>query len=300
MTRATVAAPRFGPQALDRPLRQACARLGVPVTEVELVRAVANAVFRVPLAGTILRIASPAGRLERARKTLKVARWLAGIGFPAVRPRDDIAQPLVVGDHVVTFWDYRCERPGRAGVHEMAYLLRELHGLRPPFALPAWDPLADILENLDDAEALEPEVRTVIERCCAAVKPRMEKLTFALEPGVIHGDAYVGNLLRTAGAPLMLDFDQVCVGPREWDLVPTAVNTLRLGRPCADVRGLAAAYGFDVTAWKGFDVLRQVRELTVIAGVAPALTSRPELAQEFHRRAAGLASGDLGPWSPYT
>lgn len=300
MMGAAVAAPRFSEQALHQPLQAACGRLGVPATEARLVRAVANAVFHVPVADTILRIAGPASRLDRARKTVKVARWLAEIGFPAVRPRADVAQPLVAGDYVITFWDYRCERPGRAGIDEMAYLLRELHELRPPFVLPAWNPLADIAENLDDAQVLEPAVREVIDGCCAALEPGLEKLVFTLEPGLVHGDAWVGNLLRTGGTPLLLDFDQTCVGPREWDLVPTVVNSLRLGRPRADVGTLAEAYGFDVTGWDGFDVLRQVRELTVIAGVAPALASRPELAQEFHRRAAGLTSGSRGAWAPYT
>jgi aminoglycoside phosphotransferase (APT) family kinase protein len=35
---------------------------------------------------------------------------------------------------------------------------------------------------------------------------------------VLHGDAHLGNVCFTTGGPLWLDFEDVCIGPREWDI----------------------------------------------------------------------------------
>ena len=49
-------------------------------------------------------------------------------------------------------------------------------------------------------------------------------LEFALPPGVIHGDASIGNVLRDShGHPVVIDLDGFATGPREWDLALTAI-----------------------------------------------------------------------------
>jgi len=42
---------------------------------------------------------------------------------------------------------------------------------------------------------------------------------------LIHGDAFMGNLIGGATGPAIYDFDSSRDGPREWDLVPLAVGT---------------------------------------------------------------------------
>ena len=49
-------------------------------------------------------------------------------------------------------------------------------------------------------------------------------LEFTLPPGVIHGDASIGNVLRDShGHPVVIDLDGFATGPREWDLALTAI-----------------------------------------------------------------------------
>lgn len=51
-----------------------------------------------------------------------------------------------------------------------------------------------------------------------------DKLTFELPRGIVHGDASVGNVIRDRyGNPLLADLDGFAIGPREWDLVLTAL-----------------------------------------------------------------------------
>jgi aminoglycoside phosphotransferase (APT) family kinase protein len=45
-----------------------------------------------------------------------------------------------------------------------------------------------------------------------------------LPPGVIHGDASIGNVLRDRqGDPAVIDLDGFAIGPPEWDVVLTAI-----------------------------------------------------------------------------
>jgi aminoglycoside phosphotransferase (APT) family kinase protein len=52
-----------------------------------------------------------------------------------------------------------------------------------------------------------------------------------LPGGVIHGQAEIGNVLLRADDPVFIDFECVATGPREWDLIDTAVTMTRFGRP---------------------------------------------------------------------
>jgi hypothetical protein len=65
------------------------------------------------------------------------------------------------------------------------------------------------------------------------------------------------------------------------------------------VRRFLQVYGFDVTLWPGFSVLRRARELVMLAGVAPVLSSSPLIAREFARRIDGLKNGRDERWIPY-
>jgi hypothetical protein len=68
-------------------------------------------------------------------------------------------------------------------------------------------------------------------------------------------------LSYAAGHPRMIDLDVFVSGPREWDLIQTAMYYDSLGWPTeAEYADFVAGYGFDVRKWAGYAVLRRVRE----------------------------------------
>src|SRR5262249_15542575 len=89
---------------LDAILAALQAQLSIDVRDAQLVKFTNNAVFRLPYAPVVIRIAGSATMRSRVPKVVQVARWLAGHGAPAVRLLPGVPQPLTVHDHLVTLW----------------------------------------------------------------------------------------------------------------------------------------------------------------------------------------------------
>lgn len=73
--------------------------------------------------------------------------------------------------------------------------------------------------------AIEEDERTWLTNRCAQLPDAYDRLRFPPQAGMIHGDAYRGNLLRDGHRAVLADWDAVSIGPREIDLVPTLQAT---------------------------------------------------------------------------
>jgi hypothetical protein len=282
-------------------LVEVCAKVGLDHEGAKLLRYVGNAVFRLRADPVIVRIVLAPSLRHRVSKVVAVARWLAGSGVPAVRLLDGFEQPLQAGEHLATLWhDVPATGPPPTGT-DLARLLRRFHELAPPsFTLPSWEPITVVRGRLRDAQGIKLADRAFLERRCGEVEAALRSIEYHLPLGPVHGDAYLGNLIPGPDGPVLCDFDSACIGPREWDLTPLAVGQLRLGHPPEQYRSFAEQYGFDVTEWPGFPVLRQVRELKMVAGALPVLGGNPMVRAEFMRRIQSLRDGvDAAGWAPY-
>jgi aminoglycoside phosphotransferase (APT) family kinase protein len=296
-----VAAGRFTPAKLEQVLAQVCARAGLDPAGATLLRFTTNAVYRLASAPVVIRIAASWGLRHRVAKVVRIANWLAGHDFPSVRLWSGIEQPVRVGDYLATVWDEVPTITRKPTTRDLAALLRSLHELpRPAFDLPAWAPLDDVDRRIADAEELADDDREFLEQRRATLAEQLKILEFPLPSAVVHGDAHLGNLIPGPDGPILCDFDSTSWGPPEWDLTPVLVAQQRFGGSVRESRTLLRTYGFDVTTWPGFEVLRQVRELKLVTSVLPILRSNPEVAPELRRRLASVRSGDPGDrWSRY-
>jgi aminoglycoside phosphotransferase (APT) family kinase protein len=135
---------------------------------------------------------------------------------------------------------------------------------------------------------------------CDELQEAIDRLSYQLPPGPIHGDSFLGNLIPGPDGPIICDFDSAADGPREWDLTPVAVGQLRFAYPGQAHQELADTYGMDVTRWPGFSVLRQLRELQLVTSVLPVLRSNPSLMAQWQHRLKSFRDNDLqAVWAPY-
>lgn len=303
MTVATPKRPdgRFTREKLDWALAETAALLGLDHRGARLLRFTNNAVYALASAPVVLRIVGSRALRHRAAKVVTVARHFERHGVPAIRLLPGVDQPIHVGDHVITAWRY-VEHVGRwPTAQDLGRLLRRVHALPPPEGIGEWAPLDDVRARVADAEELDPGDQRFLLRKCAEVEAALGELEFPLPRALIHGDAHRGNLISGPDGRVLCDFDSACFGPPEWDLTPLAVGRERFGDPAGRYRMLADTYGFDVTAWEGFRVLRAARELKLTTSVLPSLRSHPEVRDELRRRLDDLRVGRmLEPWSRYS
>ncbi|GAA3535647.1 aminoglycoside phosphotransferase family protein [Amycolatopsis ultiminotia] len=291
---------RFTPGKLHRVLSSTCARLGLDPTGARLLRFTNNAVYALVHDPVVVRIVGSTRLRDRVGTVVRVAEHFARHGIPAVRLLEGVDQPMHVDGHLVTVWHQVPVTGPPASPADLADLLRRVHALPPPDGLGEWTPLRTVRARVQDAEELSAVDRRFLLTRCAEVEDRLATLEFPLATGFVHGDAYPGNVIPGPAGPVLCDFDSSCVGPPEWDLTPLAVGRERFGDPPEHYREFASAYGFDVTAWSGFAVLRAVRELKLTTSVLPILRSHPPVRPELHRRLDDLRRGRADTqWTRY-
>lgn len=266
-----------------------------------LLRLGTNAVYRlaVPI---VVRIAS-VDRLDGMNRTIAVARWLASVEYPAVRALK-VEQPLIIDGSAATFWEALPDSEKYGSVTEVAELLLRLHSLRPPgeLELPSFDPFGSIIKRLNVGDWLGEEDRGFLSKRLQCLREQYAQLDFALPQGVIHGDANVGNvLLDENGKPVAIDLDSFAIGPREWDLIQTAIFYNRFGwHSKEEYRSFVEVYGFDILQWSGYSVLRDVRELHMVTWLMQNANDSAEVAREARKRITSLRTGvGRRDWKPY-
>src|SRR5207249_3640849 len=207
------------PAAASAAAHDAAVRSGLDASQARLIRLFGTAVYHLPAAGAVARVAVLApGTVTRLATSIQVTRWLAQVGFPAVEPLPG-AQLLAAYDH----------------------------------------------------------------------------LAFALPAGLIHGDAWRGNLLRDGRRVVLADWDSVSTGPRETDLIPT-LQAPRFGLPDHQRDEFIAAYGHDIRAWHGYPILREIRELSTLSAILRDGHANPAARHELAVRLRSIRAGDNQKW----
>lgn len=284
----------FDSASLPAVLREACRRAGLTPENSELLRIGENAIYRLPADRIVIRIARSADRMGRAARELCVARWLAEAGVPAIGVHDVGSQPLLVDGYPVTFWREVSGGELLSPQADLARLLAAFHGLDEcPCGLPDLEPLARVDGRIAAATTVDDDTREFLSSRATELAKALPGLEYVLPCGPIHGDAHVGNLLVNRGQVLLSDFEVVSIGPREWDLLPTAIAVSRYGLAEERYDAFAADYGFDVRTWPGFPVLREVRELGMTTWLMQNIGESPEAAAEFGVRYGSLREGDV-------
>lgn len=292
-----------------RALQQATAAAGLDTSGARLIHHYSNAIYLLPAHDAVARITFGSDAAERIIRSQEITRWLVREHqFPATQPLEDTS-PVSVDSAVVSFWAYYPQPqdgPPLTSAH-LAALLRLLHRAgAPPVVLPAWVPLESLhvtVANPALSAALTDDERTWIMGRISEVRDTIAGLDWPLGTGLIHGDAWAGNLLSSPGVPpvgaVLSDWDWVSAGPREIDLIPTWHAVARYGKKASWVSDFVSRYGYDLGRWDGFPVLMAMRDLVQLTGpIRRARDSDPHR-QALRERLDSLRCGDTrSVWTP--
>jgi aminoglycoside phosphotransferase (APT) family kinase protein len=284
-------------------LQEACAATGLNARRARLVRLGSNAVYRLD-APVVARIARPDAGNETAQRTVAVARWLESVGYPAVRAIG-VDQPVVAEGHAVTFWEAVSDDDSEyATIAQVADVISRLHALNAPesLRLPELDPFRGTGQRIASSTWLTGAERDFMTSELARLREEYARLRFVLPHGVIHGDANIGNVLRDhKGNPVVIDLDNFSTGPREWDLILTALFYDRYDWHTREqYNTFANVYGYDIMQWPGYPVLADIREFAMVTWIVQKASENERTAVEARKRVDAIRTGaSRKDWLPF-
>jgi hypothetical protein len=285
-----------------RALQQASAAAGLDTAGARLIHHYSNAIYLLPAHDAVARITFGSGAAERIVRSQEITRWLVREHrFPATEPLEDTS-PVSVNSAVVSFWAYYPQPQDALPLTSahLAALLRLLHQTgAPPVALPTWVPLESLHATVADpvlSAALTDDDRSWIMARIAEVRDTIARLAWPLKTGLIHGDAWAGNLLSCLRASpvgaVLSDWDWVSAGPREIDLIPTWHAVARYGKKASWVSDFVSRYGYDLGQWDGYPVLMAMRDLVQLTGPIRRARDSKQHRQALRQRLDSLRLGD--------
>jgi Ser/Thr protein kinase RdoA (MazF antagonist) len=293
-------------EAVDT-LRHASELVHLPHDKALVLRFGQNAIFHLQNTPYVVRVARPGTDRKRLETELAFAHFLERMEFPAIAPSKlSVDQPIQVGQSLVTFWPYiPQDEEAVVDYSSFGLLLRQLHRYADQFdkPLPPWNPLRRVTARLK----LFSSGGTDREKYAAALEEWRRRLDgelltvrSQLGNGPIHGDAHTGNTLMTSNGLVLLDYEEVCWGPREWDLIPTAVRLRRFGLDPREFSRFSDAYGLDVRGWKYYELLARIRELAMTVWLLQNVDHSAAIAEEVVTRIGSLhEEGAYSRWTPF-
>jgi aminoglycoside phosphotransferase (APT) family kinase protein len=302
VTDATNDSASFSAADAEEVLVTACAMAGLDGSGAGLLRLGENALFHLPAEAVVVRIARSMDYWRDAAKEVSVSRWLASVQFPAARVHQ-IAQPVQVSGHPVTFWQFINGRNGSpADITRLGELLRELHRQPRPtdFDLPDEDILGRVRRRIEKAPVSHADKDFLLRRF-HELTAAVSNLRYPLALAPTHGDAHVQNLMFRDGQPVLIDFERFAWGHPEWDISMTATEYLTAGWWIdAEYESFAEAYGYDITSWaEGFPVLRAVHEIKMTTWLMQNVNESPDIAREYETRMQTIRGQGTPRWRPF-
>jgi aminoglycoside phosphotransferase (APT) family kinase protein len=273
-----------------------CGALGLDPSGARMLLSRSNAVFHLPAVDVVVRLSSATPTNEaRAARVVWLTRWIADHGGPALAPTSH-SQPVREAGTVATLWPY-LPSPTIPRADDLATAVRELHHLDDQsLPLIRHQPLARLHEALDldiirDQPVLAAETREWLLAHAARLQHAYDTTATPLGRGPIHADVQPDNLLQDCGGRwLLIDWDRASHGPRELDLVFAVPDHFH--EPDSDRTEFSTTYGYDVTGWAGWTLIRDLSELHSLASYIRRAATNPAARDELDRRVVSLINND--------
>ncbi|HET9256136.1 MAG TPA: hypothetical protein VFO16_13180 [Pseudonocardiaceae bacterium] len=178
--------------ALFTAVRQGCAARGLDPTGMRLLHRYNNAVILLPSEHAVARVATRRHNAAQIKQIQHVTTWLAEEhSFPATRPLAGADPVELEPATTISFWTYYPQPPQPT----------PLTSARPA-ALDTLESLDHALHDDTTAQALDDTDRYWLLQRLHQIRDDLATLDWPLGQGLIHGDAWAGNLLWAPAPPV--------------------------------------------------------------------------------------------------
>ncbi len=228
---------------------------GVACHEAVLIAAGSNVLVHLKPAPVVARVMTGTAVLhddpgQWLAREVAVAAFLAERTDLAVAPSDILPPGPHKRDGLwMTLWKFVAHdaQAPPPQPRELGRSLRELHAaladfpgdLAPLSGVGDW--LGRLLAELRPSPSLTVTDIDWLRRKLDALTPAVFERSLPTQ--ALHGDASVGNLLRTESGLVWNDFEDVCAGPVAWDVCGLVTSARARGQSATLMEELLAAYG---------------------------------------------------------
>lgn len=276
-------------------------------TEYELVRLGSNAIYKLKDYNYVVRISKPDLNIDILELRHQFIEELGQTGFPLIRMVKDYPRLVLSGCHVVA-WHYEYDMRKNVDWIEFGELIKRFQSesndllKKSDLNLPKHNPFQKVRERLSyikERDLLEEaDLKYFFSQC-----ERLEKLYADYVPvlgmSAIHGDAHTGNVITTDKGLVLCDFDEIAIGPKEYDLVPAASIITRFNIDMKNFEKLSEVYGYNLLEDPQADVLVQIRELTMTTWLCQNKGISKLIDREIAYRLETIRKGDrYALWTP--
>lgn len=203
-------------------------------------------------------------------------------------PRVLCAEPLVI-DGLAVFAIESLHATGPVDWAAVGAMVRRVHEwpaaevaghypLPRSEVFPWWD-TSSVLAAVDDL--LDQPARGGL---IAAIEAHGRWSTTVTERVVCHGDVHPGNVVQTTEGPVLVDWDLLCLAPREWDHAPMLSWAHRWGGDPAMYPAFADGYGRSMVGEPLAESLATMRNVIATLMRVRAGRSDPAAAAEAEQR----------------
>jgi thiamine kinase-like enzyme len=243
-------------------------------------------VARVAMATSLTRVG-----IESSGREVAVSRWLDEHGGAVTRPSRTLGPgPFERDGFVIGFWEREAIVAERAEPRAAGAALRRIHDLLADFPnenLALWG-------GFEEARRILPRVRerglltmdefrrfdeawAVAETTVATARNRSASFQ------AVHGDAHIGNVLATDRGPVWTDWEDVFLGPVEFDLACLRSKADLFGEEREAIDAMLSAYDGRYAPDLVRD-LQLVRNVQVIPWLAVFAERHPDLVPRMRAR----------------
>lgn len=280
---------KWNPESAREYAKRALLDVGISDHEISLVRFGENAIFHSEILGAAIRVYRSPDRLNVANKCFEMGRFLEKEKFPAVRPMKLTDETLTVSGFPVTFWKW--ERISEVEHFDWGHFGALLRGFQEigknfSFHLDAFDPFAKISSRINSLESSgkfkDTEIELIVESYSRCLSYNYFEQNQE-DPHVIHADAHRGNTILSESGLLLIDFDNICFGPQDWDALPTLIATRRFDLSETSLQSFLSGFERNIDK-KRIDQAIEIKELSMTTWLCQNRGISPEVDNEINHR----------------
>lgn len=294
-------------QLLDELLAK-MARPGSAPTDVRIIRRGTNLVLQSASTGLVYRV-NTAGHAGSIVRNLGMIDSLIKAGAPLLGPsgRPD-SWTTLHGPLVGTVWPAGTPlRAGDEGI--LGQLLAHLHNTPLNLDVPELEVadrlhtrLHEMKNTLPQAlwKVLRDKSEKAIQLLDTLQSTSKDEASVTNATVLLHGDAHIGNAVYFRNSSALIDLDDICRGPRGFDLAPAMVSHLRFHRDAA--RWAAFIGEYEMVAgpinWSEVQEMTLIREATMNTWLSTLWNAEPNTRSELMHRIEtwDIPPQDHAPW----